>query len=144
MYCGRLLTKREALALRSRGVTGVLDMTAEHAETRAFLEIDYLNTAARSLQEITYLNNAARSLQEIAYLNVAVEYLNVPVLDLTEPSCEQLDVAVAFIAEHAHRGGVYVHCTLGVSRSVAAAAAYIASQQTEPSPNFGPPFINPR
>jgi protein-tyrosine phosphatase len=114
VYCGRLLTKREALAVRAMGVTGVLDLTAEHAETRAFLEIDYLNTAARSLQ--------------------GIEHLNVPVLDLTEPSREQLDIAVAFIAEHARRGGVYVHCALGISRSVAAAAAYIASQQTEPSP----------
>jgi protein-tyrosine phosphatase/membrane-associated phospholipid phosphatase len=115
VYCGRLLTKREALAVRAMGVTGVLDLTAEHAETRAFPEIESLNPAARSLQEI--------------------EYLNVPVLDLTEPSREQLNAAVAFIAEHAHRGGVYVHCALGVSRSVAAAAAYITSQQTEPSPH---------
>jgi protein-tyrosine phosphatase len=115
-------------------------MTAEHAETREFLEIEYSNTAARSLHGIAYLNTAARSLQEIANLNnaaqslQAIEYLNVPVLDLTEPSREQLAVAVAFIAEHAHRGGVYVHCALGISRSVAAAAAYIASQQTEPLP----------
>jgi protein-tyrosine phosphatase len=72
----------------------VLDLTAEHAETRTFLEI---------------------------------EYLNVPVLDLTEPSREQLDIAVAFIAEHALRGGVYVHCALGISRSVAAVGAYKSS-----------------
>jgi protein-tyrosine phosphatase len=107
VYCGRLLTKREALAVRAMGVTGVLDLTAEHAETRALMEMEYLNTAARSLVEIAYLN--------------------VPVLDLTKPSREQLDVAVAFIAEHASRGGVYVHCALGISRSVAAVAAYIAS-----------------
>jgi protein-tyrosine phosphatase len=111
VYCGRLLTKREALAVRAMGVTGVLDMTAEHAETRAFLEIEYLNPAARSRQEIAYLN--------------------VPVLDLTQPSREQLDIAVAFIAEHARRGGVYVHCALGISRSLAAVAAYIASQQPQ-------------
>ena len=92
VFCGRLLTKREALAVRSRGVTGVLDLTAEHPETRAFFEI---------------------------------EYLNVPVLDLTSPSREQFDVAVAFIADHADGGGVYVHCALGISRSVAAVAAYI-------------------
>jgi len=108
VYCGRLLTEREALAVREMGVTGVLDMTAEHAETRAFLEIDYLN---------------------------------VPVLDLTPPSREQLDSAVAFIAKHALRGGVYVHCALGISRSVAAANAHIASQQTEPSPNSSTPFF---
>jgi membrane-associated phospholipid phosphatase len=127
VYCGRLLTKREALAVRSMGVTGVLDLTAEHAETRTFLEVDYKNTAARPLQEIAYLNTGARPLQEI-------EYLNVPVLDLTEPSREQLDVAVAFIVEHAHRGGVYIHCALGVSRSVTVAEAYIASQQANPLP----------
>jgi signal transduction histidine kinase len=92
VFCGRLLTKREARAVRSMGVTGVLDLTAEHAETRAFL---------------------------------GIEYLNVPVLDLTSPSREQLDAAVAFIVKHAGRGGVYVHCALGISRSVAAVAAYI-------------------
>jgi membrane-associated phospholipid phosphatase len=101
VYCGRLLTEREALGVRAMGVTGVLDMTAEHAETRAFLEI---------------------------------EYLNVPVLDLTQPSREQLDCAVAFITEHASRGGVYVHCALGISRSVAAATAHIASQHMQMQP----------
>jgi membrane-associated phospholipid phosphatase len=99
VYCGRLLTKREALAMRSMGVTGVLDLTAEHAKTQAFL---------------------------------GIEYLNVPVLDLTSPSREQFDAAVAFIAEHADSGGVYVHCALGISRSVAAVAAYTASRQAEP------------
>ena len=103
VYRGRLLTRREALTVRAKGVTGVLDLTAEHAETRAFLEI---------------------------------EYLNVPVLDLTEPSREQFDKAVRFIATHALRGGVYVHCALGISRSVAAAAAYVASQPT-PAPARG-------
>jgi protein-tyrosine phosphatase len=94
VYCGRLLTEPEALAVQALGVTGVLDMTAEHAEARAFLEI---------------------------------EYMNVPVLELTRPSRPQIDLAVAFIEEHALRGGAYVHCALGISRSVAAAEAYIAS-----------------
>ena len=98
VFCGRLLTQREALEMRAMGITGVLDMTAEYSETRAFQEI---------------------------------EYLNVPVLDLTRPSREQLDAAVAFITKHAHHGGVYVHCALGVSRCAAAVAAYIASQQFE-------------
>lgn len=99
--CGRLLTEREALAVQAMGVTGVLDMTAEHGESRALRKI---------------------------------EYLNVPVLDLTKPSREQLDHAVAFIAEHASRGGVYVHCALGISRSVAAVAGYTAALQTKPRP----------
>jgi hypothetical protein len=98
VYRGRLLTKREAQAIRAMGITGVLDMTAEYSETRAFQEI---------------------------------EYLNVPVLDLTRPSREQLDAAVAFITKHAGRGGVYVHCALGVSRSASIATAYAGSLQTE-------------
>lgn len=81
VYCGRLLTNSEALELRAMGVTGVLDMTAEHAEKKALRKIDYLN---------------------------------IPVLDLTEPSQDQLDQARAFICDHVGRGGVYVHCALGV------------------------------
>jgi protein-tyrosine phosphatase/membrane-associated phospholipid phosphatase len=91
VYRGRLLTKREALAMRSLGITGLLDLTAEHSEQRAFSEI---------------------------------EYLNVPILDLTTPSRAQVDAAVAFITKHSQLGGVYVHCALGVSRSVAIVAAY--------------------
>lgn len=101
VYSGRLLTKREALAMSAMGVTGVLDVTAEYSETRA-------------LQKI--------------------EYLNVPVLDLTQPSREHLDAAIAFITKHARRGGVYVHCALGVSRSAAVVGAYIASLQPRPNP----------
>ena len=101
VYCGRLLTKREALAVRAMGVAGVLDLTAEHAETRMFL---------------------------------GTEYLNVPVLDLTQPSREQLKRATSFIAEQARRGGVYVHCALGVSRSVAVVAAYVASEASAQTP----------
>lgn len=99
VYRGRLLTRREAQAIRAMGITGVLDMTAEYSETRSFQ---------------------------------GIEYLNVPVLDLTKPSRGQLDLAVVFITKHAGRGGVYVHCALGVSRSVAAVEAYFALQQTEP------------
>jgi protein-tyrosine phosphatase len=98
VYRGRLLTRGEALAMRATGITGVLDLTAEHSETRTFRKI---------------------------------EYLNCPVLDLTKPSREQLEDAVAFIRKHANRGGVYVHCALGVSRSAAAVGAYIESQQIE-------------
>jgi len=96
VYCGRLLTRREALELKTMGVTSVLDLTAEHAETRVFLE---------------------------------TAYLNVPVLDLTRPSEDQIASAVAFISEHAGRGGVYVHCALGISRSAAVVTAYLAAER---------------
>ena len=98
VYCGRLLNEREASGMLSLGVTGILDLTAEHSESRVLLKNDYLN---------------------------------VPVLDLTKPSGEQLDRATSFIAEHACRGGAYVHCALGVSRSIAAVAPYRLSTQAD-------------
>ena len=99
VYCGGLLGKREALLLQSMGISGVLDLTAEHAEGRVLLH------------------------------SSQIEYLNVPVLDLTQPSSEQLAIAVGFIDEHVSRGGVYVHCALGISRSVAVLAEYLESQR---------------
>ena len=95
VYVGGVRNEREARKLITMGVTSVLDLTAEHSESRAFLTL---------------------------------EYLNVPVLDLTRPSGEQLNRATSFIAEHTIRGRVYVHCALGISRSVAAAEAYIESE----------------
>ncbi|HUY87286.1 MAG TPA: dual specificity protein phosphatase family protein [Pirellulales bacterium] len=56
------------------------------------------------------------------------DYLNVPILDLTAPTDEQLDRAVAFIRDRAARGVVYVHCKIGYSRSAAVVAAYLADQ----------------
>ena len=53
------------------------------------------------------------------------KYLNLPVLDLTAPTQEQLRDAAAFIAEQAADGLVYVHCKVGYSRSAAAAGAYL-------------------
>lgn len=92
VYRGALLPKKDASSLVSMGITGVLDLTAEHSETRVLRELDYLN---------------------------------IPILDLTRPSPEQLSRAASFIEFHAQRGGVYVHCALGISRSAAVADAYI-------------------
>jgi protein-tyrosine phosphatase len=58
-------------------------------------------------------------------------YRNLPILDLTTPTQEQLNEAAAFIAEEALRGTVYVHCKIGYSRSAAVVGAYLlASGQT--------------
>lgn len=54
-----------------------------------------------------------------------VDYLHLPVLDLTAPSPDQLDEAVAFIADRSRRGVVYVHCKIGYSRSAAVVGAYL-------------------
>lgn len=55
----------------------------------------------------------------------AVRYLNIPVLDLTAPSPEQLSSAASFIEVESARGVVFVHCKAGYSRTAAAAGAWL-------------------
>lgn len=55
-------------------------------------------------------------------------YWNVPILDLTVPTQEQLDEAIAFIRQHSSRGPVYIHCALGLSRCACIAAAYLLAE----------------
>jgi hypothetical protein len=57
------------------------------------------------------------------FLNVA--YRQLSALDLTAPTRQQLDEAVAFIDEHTRKGIVYVHCKAGYSRTAAVAGAYL-------------------
>ena len=52
-------------------------------------------------------------------------YRNMPILDLTAPTPEQMQNGVAFIREHATEGLVYVHCKIGYSRTAALAGAYL-------------------
>jgi len=54
-----------------------------------------------------------------------LDYLALPILDLTAPTPEQLDTAVRFIEFQAQRGVVYVHCKIGYSRSAAVVGAYM-------------------
>jgi protein-tyrosine phosphatase len=57
-------------------------------------------------------------------------YRNLPILDLTAPTQDQLHEAVAFLIEEAANGLVYLHCKIGYSRSAAVAGAYLlASDQ---------------
>jgi protein-tyrosine phosphatase/membrane-associated phospholipid phosphatase len=56
---------------------------------------------------------------------LALRYLNIPILDLTAPTQEQLAVMASFIAEQARAGVVYVHCKIGYSRSAAAVGAWL-------------------
>ena len=52
-------------------------------------------------------------------------YYNLPILDLTAPTPEQLRSAVDFIRENAVTGIVYVHCKIGYSRTAAVVGAYL-------------------
>ena len=56
---------------------------------------------------------------------LTTRYLNVPILDLTAPTPEQLDRCVAFLSANVTRGPVYVHCKIGYSRSAVVVGAYL-------------------
>lgn len=56
---------------------------------------------------------------------LGLSYRNVPILDLTGPTDEQLEEAVSFLTEQAGKGGVYVHCKIGYSRSAAVVGSYL-------------------
>jgi membrane-associated phospholipid phosphatase/predicted protein tyrosine phosphatase len=92
VWIGRTLNPREAAAAVQKGVTAVLDLTAEFSEPAPFRE---------------------------------ATYLNIPVLDLTAPTTEQLQEMAAFIARESVKGIVYVHCKIGYSRTAAAAGAFL-------------------
>ncbi|MEY2557091.1 MAG: hypothetical protein QOE34_516 [Verrucomicrobiota bacterium] len=57
----------------------------------------------------------------------ALIYRNIPILDLTAPSIEQLREMALFIDDESRNGIVYIHCKIGYSRTAAAAAAYLLS-----------------
>jgi hypothetical protein len=52
-------------------------------------------------------------------------YCNIPILDLTAPSIEQLREMATFIDDESREGIVYIHCKIGYSRTAGAAAAYL-------------------
>lgn len=64
-----------------------------------------------------------------------VAYLNLPVLDLTAPSRDQLEQAAAFIEPHRRTGIVYIHCKAGYSRTAGAVGAWLLRSGTDATPD---------
>jgi protein phosphatase len=75
-------------------------------------------------QGVTAVLDLTAEFSEAAPLR-ATKYRNLPILDLTAPTQDQLHEAAAFIAEEAAQGTVYVHCKIGYSRSAAVVGAYL-------------------
>jgi protein tyrosine phosphatase (PTP) superfamily phosphohydrolase (DUF442 family) len=77
------------------------------------------------------------------------KYLYLPTIDDDAPTLEDLTEGVMFIEEEIERGGkVYVHCMLGVGRSVTLIAAYLVAQGMSPEDAWRyirrrRPFIQP-
>ncbi len=76
---------------------------------------------------VATLDLAGESTEARVFVEKTV-YRQLSVLDITAPSPEVLDAAVAFLREQTPRGRVYVHCELGFSRSAAVAAAWLLAE----------------
>ena len=93
VWIGGRLSRSQARDLAARGISAVLDLTAECSEAPALIRL---------------------------------RYMNLQILDLTPPTVAELQAGVAFMRENS-RDGVYLHCALGVSRSVCVLAAFLIS-----------------
>jgi membrane-associated phospholipid phosphatase len=85
--------------------------------------------AAAMKQGVSAVLDLTAEFSEAAPLLLAANYHNLPILDLTVPTQDQLREAAAFIAAEAAKGTVYVHCKIGFSRSAAAVGAYLLDRQ---------------
>ena len=99
LYLACRLSGKDIELLQQEGVTAILDVTAE------FDGLDWT-----------------------AYQYDCV-YLNLPVLDHTSPTPEQLNTAINWIQQNIAEGRkVVVHCALGRGRSVMTVAAYLLAR----------------
>ncbi|MCW8108602.1 diacylglycerol kinase family protein [Alteromonas ponticola] len=93
------LFNKDIETLNQLGITAILDVTAE---------FDGLDWTAHQAD---------------------CDYLNIPVLDHTSPTLEQLNTAINWLDQHISEGNkVVVHCALGRGRSVLTLAAYLLTR----------------
>lgn len=87
-------------------------------------QLDDAEAAAAVAQGVTAVLDLTAEFQAPGPF-AALPRLDLPVLDLTRPSRAELEAGLAFLAEHAPRGTVYVHCKIGYSRSAAMVGAWL-------------------
>jgi protein-tyrosine phosphatase/membrane-associated phospholipid phosphatase len=85
-------------------------------------------TAEAVQQGVTAVLDLTAEFSEAASFR-RTRYRNLPILDLTAPTQDQLHEAAAFIAQEAAHGTVYVHCKIGYSRSAAVVGAYLLATE---------------
>lgn len=99
LYLGTRLISRDIENLKNQGIDCILDVTAE------FDSLDWTS------------------------YRYDVDYLNIPVLDHTSPTSEQLHLALNWIDQHIRDNRkILVHCALGRGRSVLVMAAYLLAR----------------
>ena len=64
-------------------------------------------------------------LSETAFVQSGRAYACLPLLDTQAPTLNQIDAAVAWLAQQTEEGPVYLHCALGHGRSATIATAYL-------------------
>ena len=102
LYLACRLFASDVATLQAKGVTAILDVTAE---------FDGLDWTAES---------------------EALDYFNVPVLDHKSPGAEKLVQAIHWLENHiTSSNGVVIHCALGRGRSVLVMAAYLLSKNNQ-------------
>jgi membrane-associated phospholipid phosphatase len=78
-------------------------------------------------------------LNEAPPLAASTAYLNLPILDLTAPTPEQLAQAIAFIdsctGNPSAKGRLYIHCKLGYSRTAAITGAWLLHARCAATPD---------
>ncbi len=102
LFLASRLFSSDIASLKQRGVTAILDVTAE---------FDGLDWTAEGDEEL--------------------HYFNVPVLDHKSPAPEELVKAIHWIEHHLSESrSVVIHCALGRGRSVLVMAAYLLSKNS--------------
>jgi protein-tyrosine phosphatase len=126
--------------LRYSHITPSLFLGGQHA-VRGLHQLEQLG--------VTAVVNLRDEFDDAAAEIAPGRYLHLRVVDDTPPTIDQLCRGVEFIRKELREGGrVYVHCMLGVGRSVTLVAAYLVSEGMTPEHAWSAirrrrPFIQP-